>query len=124
MRTKSFSLVLFLSIAVASNISAQSGQAALTGEIRDQAGAVVSGAKVTVTQLITNQSFTVTTTDAGIYTVTNLRPGIYSVGVEAQGFKSLLREGVKLTTGEQVRVDATLEPGTISDRVTITSDAS
>jgi hypothetical protein len=103
---------------------AQAGQAELTGEVRDQAGGSVAQAQITATEVSTEQSFTSTTGEGGVYTITNLKPGAYTITVEAAGFKRLVREGVQLATGERVRVDATLEPGTVNESVTINANAS
>lgn len=103
---------------------AQAGQAEVTGEVRDQAGALVAAAQVTATEVSTGQSLTTTTGDGGVYTITNLKPGAYTITVEAASFKRLVREGVQLVTGERVRVDATLEPGAVSESVTVNAGAS
>ena len=71
---------------------AQSGQAELTGEVRDQTGAAVANAAVKITELSTNRTFNTTTSNDGIYTATNLKPGRYSITVDAPGFKQTLRE--------------------------------
>jgi hypothetical protein len=110
-------------VLLAQGVNAQSAQAELTGQIRDQAGATVPGARVTITELATNRPFRATTTESGDYTITNLKPGLYSLAVEADGFKRVLREGVKLATGERVRVDVGLDPGTINESVLINDDA-
>ena len=94
---------------------AQSGQAELTGEVRDQTGAVVANATVKITELSTNRTVNTTTSDAGIYAATNLKPGRYSITVDASGFKQTLREQLTLSTGERLRIDVTLETGAISE---------
>ncbi|MBV9211986.1 MAG: TonB-dependent receptor, partial [Acidobacteria bacterium] len=103
---------------------AQAGEAALTGSVLDQTGAAVSQAKVTATEIATNHSFTTTTADGGVYTIANLKPGLYTITIEAAGFKRVVREGVELATGERVRVDVTLEPGALSESVTVSANAS
>jgi hypothetical protein len=112
--TISFSAILALG---------QAGKAELTGEVKDQNGALVSAAKIKLTETTTGQIFT-GESDAGAYTVTNLRPGLYTVTVEAEGFKKYLREGVRLATGERVSLDVVLDPGAVSEVVTVTQDAS
>ncbi|HEY6805611.1 MAG TPA: carboxypeptidase-like regulatory domain-containing protein [Pyrinomonadaceae bacterium] len=104
-------------------INAQSGQAELTGEVHDQTGASVAQANIKVTELATNRAFTTTTSESGFYTVTNLRPGLYSVAVDASGFKQYFREQIRLATGERTRVDVQLEAGAISESITIKEDA-
>ncbi len=121
---------LFVSILIcsfyypASVVHAQAGQAELTGEVRDQAGAAVARAQINATEVSTGQAFTSTTGEGGVYTITNLKPGAYTINVEATGFKRLVREGVQFATGERVRVDVALEPGTVSESVTVNANAS
>jgi hypothetical protein len=106
------------------SVNAQAGKAELTGQVRDQNGAVLTQARVVATDVTTAQAYSVTVTDTGDYTITNLKPGTYSVAIEADGFKRFRREGVLLATGERVRVDVVLEPGTVAENVTVTHDAS
>src|SRR5882724_13326011 len=105
-------------------VQAQAGKAELTGQVRDQNGGVITQAKVNVTEAATAQASSTTSTDAGDYTFTSLKPGIYIVEVEANGFKRFVREGVRLVTGEHIRVDVVLETGAVSETVTINQDAS
>lgn len=103
---------------------AQAGQAELTGEVRDAAGAGVKQATVTVTCTDTKDAATVTTREDGIYTVTNLRPGDYTITVSAANFRRVVREGVRLTTGERIRVDISLNAGNVNEEITVRADAS
>lgn len=118
-----FLLVLFYAIP-AVQVNAQAGKAELTGQVIDQAGALVGNAKVVITEVATGQTFSSAATDSGDYTITNVKPGTYNLVVEAAGFKRLVREGVRLATGERVRLDIALEPGTVSEVVTVNQDAS
>ena len=65
--------------------------AGLTGTVTDPTGAIVSGASVTITDQGTGQQNHTTTSSAGTYAVTGLTPGVYSVTVEATGFKKRSR---------------------------------
>lgn len=103
---------------------AQAGQAELTGTITDEAGERVAGATVRLTEVGTNDLSETTTGDDGVYVATNLRPGLYTLTVEAQGFRRFVREGVTLTVGERITVDATLSIGNVEEVVTVSSDAS
>lgn len=104
-------------------VAAQGVNAELTGEVRDQTGAVIQQAKVTVTEVRTNQSSTSTTSGSGVYTFTNLKPGDYTLTVEIQGFKRVERRGVQLATGERVRLDVELTVGELTDVILVTADA-
>ena len=101
----------------------QAAKAELVGQIQDQNGALVRKAKVSLIDLATAQTIVGTAND-GNYTITNLRPGTYNITVAANGFKQSVRAGVRLATGERVRLDFVLEPGAVSEVVTINQDAS
>src|SRR5258705_9811026 len=126
MRLRS-NLVLSLTLSCLGAVAtahAQAGKAELTGSVRDQNSSAIEQARVAVTEIATGQTYSTTVTDNGDYTLTNLKPGIYNVVVEANGFKRFAREGVRLATGERVRVDVELQPGAVSGSVTVTQDAS
>ncbi len=102
---------------------AQAGSAELTGLVEDSSGAAVVGAHITVKDVETGiTSSTLTGTD-GLYSLPGLRPGVYQMEVEANGFSHFLRNGVTLRTGDRARVDATLRPGKAAETVTVTADA-
>lgn len=115
-------LVLFILGAIHGAAGAQTAGAELTGEVRDSTGALLPQANLKVTQVSIGQTTTVVVNN-GSYSITNLRPGVYNLTVTASGFKELLREGVRLLTGERTRLDFTLEPGAPSESVAINSDA-
>ena len=107
---------LFTSAAFAQS---QSDAADLRGYVRDQQGAVVANATVTATFPANNSSRTATTNEEGFYQLLKLTPGDHDLTVEASGFKKVSLPAVKLTLGQQADLDITLEPGQISEVVTI-----
>jgi hypothetical protein len=127
MRLTSHFLILLLAVlsfvGVVTTTRAQAGKGELTGAVRDQNNAAIAQARVIVTEINTGQTYFGTVKD-GDYTITNLKPGSYNLAVEADGFKRFMREGVRLATGERVRVDVELQPGTVAESVTVTQDAS
>ena len=122
------STCILLSAALVHNSSfkvrAQAAQAELTGEVRDEAGAALVEASVTITQVEIGDATILTTSSDGLYTATNLRPGVYTVAVAARGFRRFVREGVRLTTSERIRVDVTLSVGKVDESVTVNLDTS
>src|SRR4029079_2503487 len=87
-------VVLFCSIAV----WAQSNKGGISGTVFDPNGAVVPGATVVITDLGTQRIVTLTTSESGTYSAKSLDPVIYSVRVEATGFKKAIIEKVKVDT--------------------------
>lgn len=114
-------MILLLSAPVAFG-QAQSSAADLQGTVRDSTGAVVANAAVTARNPGTNFSRSATTNDQGFYRIVNLQPGDYELTVEATNFKKAVLPKVTVTVGQAAELDITLEPGQITESVTI-SDA-
>jgi len=104
-------------------VCAQVAAGEMTGLVKDQAGAAVLGATVTVTDINTNRQRVVTSSAEGVYTVPSLAPGEYRLEVELSGFKPVRRVGIHLSTGEKARIDIDLAVGTIREQVTVTADS-
>src|SRR2546426_183652 len=94
-----------------------------TGVVQDKTGAVVSGAKITLTNEATNVSLTTTTTSAGTYTFDGIQPGRYKITVEMQGFKTFASGGNVLTIGQPMTVNSTLELGSVQQTVEVLGGA-
>ena len=115
-------LVITLAAASVAFGQAQSNAADLQGTVTDATGAVVNGATVTARNPGTNVSRNATTNDEGYYRIINLPPGDYEITVEAANFKKAVRQNVTVTVGQTAQFNVTLEPGEITEVVTV-SDA-
>ena len=102
---------------------AQTAAGEITGLVKDQDGAAIPGATITVTETRRNLRRVAVSTGNGVYTVASLAPGEYRLDVELAGFKPFRREGVRLATGEKARVDFDLTVGDIREQVTVIADA-
>ena len=102
---------------------AQESRATLTGRVSDAGGATVPGATIVVRNQQTNLETNVTTGDEGNYTVTPLQPGLYTVIVEAPGFKRAQSDEVQLFTATTSTFDVALEVGGVGETVIVNSDA-
>ena len=103
---------------------AQSNRAEITGTVTDQNGAAVKDATVKITNPSTGSAREVQTSGEGNYSAPSLEIGVYTIEVTAPGFKTERRENVKLNVGDKLGVDVVLQPGAISDVVTVTAQAS
>lgn len=108
---------------LASPAAAQFDRGTITGVVKDQTGGVVPGATVTAKSLATQEVLTAVTDASGFYTMTTLRPGRYDVSAELDGFKKVSRTGVTLDAGAAISVEFTLEPGSLSETVTVVASA-
>jgi hypothetical protein len=107
----------------AASIQAQLGASALSGQLIDQAGDAVPGVVLTATEVRTALTRTAVTGTDGGYSIPALPPGTYRIRAELSGFRTLIREGVRLATGETVRLDLQLEVGSVTEAVTVRADA-
>jgi carboxypeptidase family protein/TonB-dependent receptor-like protein len=115
-------IVLF--IVFCANASAQTVNSTVTGVVRDAAGAVIPGAKVTLTDAATKLSVNTTTNGEGFYLFNDVRSGYYSVAVEATSFKKSEVRDVKVDVGVPATVNVNLETGQIAEVITTTASDS
>jgi hypothetical protein len=108
-------------IAATDLLYGQAVTGALLGTVTDPNNAVVGGANVTVTEVNTNIKHTTTTNESGNYVFDKLPLGKYSIEVEHAGFKKVLKTEVDVSVNNTTRTDVQLEPGTVSEQVTITA---
>jgi hypothetical protein len=95
----------------------------IQGTVTDRSEAVVGGAKVTATNVVTNIVRTADTLDDGIYRLISLAPGVYKVEVRKPGFADILRDSVTLTTGQTLRIDFSLDVRASVEQVTVAGRA-
>jgi len=110
-------------LAMASTLFAQGNTGTILGTITDPSGAVMPGVKVTVTNIDTGVALPATTNSVGDYAARFLIPGHYKVEASAPAFKKALRADINLDLGRELRVDFTLEPGAITQEVTVSATA-
>jgi hypothetical protein len=115
-------LVVVLSAICCASSRAQLSTASLSGTIADATGAVIPHATITLTQTETNFTRTVTTKDDGSYHEEFLPVGPYRISVAASGFRTLQRTGVVLAVMQDATLNLTLENGTATETITVTSD--
>ena len=95
----------------------------ISGIVSDPAGAVVPGARVTVTDIDKNTSLSTVTNDTGFYRVGELQPGRYRITAEAAGFRTAVVEGFPVATQQRASVDFSLQVGQVLEQVKVTAEA-
>jgi hypothetical protein len=103
-------------------LQGQTALATITGLVTDSTGAVVAGAKVTVTDNATGERSNSQTNRAGIYEVTALKPDNYSVEAVAPGFKSMVHSNVLVQVSDRIGLDFQLQVGSTSETVNVTTE--
>jgi outer membrane receptor protein involved in Fe transport len=95
----------------------------INGLVADTSGAVLPGVTIEVTNVATGAVRTAVTGNDGLYTVPLLQPGDYNVKASLNGFRTALRENVRVTVTETARVAFQLEVGQLSETVSVVADA-
>ena len=90
----------------------------ITGEVKDSTGGVVPGVTVTALNKATNATRTTVSNAVGLFDFPALPPGTYAVTSELTGFKTVTRD-IELQVQQTIRLNLTLEPGTISEMATV-----
>ena len=99
------------------------GTGSITGTVRDNTGAVVPKADVTLTDTGTKTTLHATTNAEGEYLLAAVPPGVYDLSVSIVGFSTYEAKGIILRVAQRARVDATLTVGEVKTAVTVEASA-
>jgi len=109
-----------LAFALAATASAQTTSGSIVGTVTDPSGSAVVGAKVVLTQPATGAERQMTTLDSGDFAFNAVDPGVYSVAIEAPGFKKVERTSLNLTADERLPVGTiVMEVGNVTESITV-----
>ncbi len=102
----------------------QSDRGTVTGTVVDQAGALVPGAEVILSNIETGLEQRTQTTATGNFTLVQVPAGLYSLSVGKEGFRRYLQTGIRVQVAQTVRIDAALEIGATTESITVSADVS
>ena len=112
-------LVIAIVLGWGGTAHAQVARSQFNGTVTDAAGGVMVGAAVVATNVETNVESRTTTTDAGVYVLPYLPPGVYRLSVSAPGFRSATSENVTLRAAQTLTLDFKLDVDTVTEVVNI-----
>ena len=118
----SFAMAMFVFGFASIAAKAQTITATLTGEVRDQNGAVVPGASVKVTSVSTGLVKSAQSNSDGRYVVSFLQPGSYDLSVEKAGFAKYSRTNLTLEIAQVASLNVDLAVGSEVGTVTVTGE--
>lgn len=98
---------------------AQTFRGTILGIVTDSSGGAIPGATVTIKNVDTGLTRTVTTAEDGSYAAPELPIGNYSITVEKEGFKEGVVTGVRVEVSSERRADVTLQPGQLAQKVEV-----
>ena len=103
------------------NLNAQMDQGTITGVIQDNTGAVIPGARVTLTSTETGLVLQTRADANGIYIFSPIKIGNYEVTASAPGMQSTTQQNVRVDLQQRLSVNITLNPGAVNQTVVVTS---
>jgi hypothetical protein len=101
----------------------QVATARLEGVVTDASGSVVPAASATARNTRTGISMKTTASDTGFYIFPSLQPGLYSLTIEAAGFRTSVISAIEMNVSGTVAQNVKLEVGSVTESVTIESNA-
>lgn len=110
-----------LALLVSTPLFAQVDAGSVLGTVKDQTGAVIPGAKVSLTNEETGFAITTATGADGSYIFNPVKIGTYSVVAEAPGFQKITQGHLTVNIQQQLVVNLTLRPGTLTQTVEVTA---
>jgi hypothetical protein len=114
-------VVSFFFSPVAASVFAQAVTTRLDGTVKDPTGAIVPGAKITLTDVGTKIERTTTSNADGFFVFSDVVAGNYNLTAELEGFKKAVVQSIKVDVGIPATVNVTLEVGQIVETVTVES---
>jgi len=95
----------------------------IAGEVKDASGAVLPGVTVEASSPALIEKVRSATTDgSGRFSITNLRPGTYTITFTLPGFSTVKRDGVELTSDFTATVNADLKIGAVEETITVAAE--
>jgi hypothetical protein len=105
------------------SVFGQTENASISGRVTDPSGSAVVNAAVQVTNVDTGMTLSVKTNGVGFYIAPGLNPGKYRVTVSKEGFQTVNLTGIQLNVQDYVSKNIELKVGSVSEQVTVVSDA-
>ena len=118
-------LIAFLTAAflLPSSMMGQETRAALSGTVTDPSSASVAGASLVLFNIQTGVETRTESSQMGQYRFLFVNPGTYRLTTEMAGFRTQIREGIVLDTGQAATLDVTMQVGSQAETVTVGADA-
>ena len=95
----------------------------LTGTVKDQSGAVIPGATVTITNSQTGQTREGTSDTSGTYSILNVLEGTYDLSIKMTGFRNYVEKGIVISINRVTRANVSLQVGQVTETVTVEASA-
>src|SRR4029077_5105976 len=116
-------LALLFSFCLPGRVSAQVVGATISGTVTDSSGSKMADVNIVITNVGTGITTSTTTKGEGTFVLPNLQPGNYEISASAKGFSTLVRKGITLTVGQELILNLSLQVGSLTEQVVVTTEA-
>jgi len=116
-------LASVLAVLFTGSLAGQTGDAEMTGMIKDPSGSAIPGASVSLANQDTGVTRTISSDSVGHYRFYPVSPGRYSIKIEASGFKTATISDIVINIGSHLDRDVTMTLGNLQESITVTGEA-
>ncbi len=113
-------LLTLLALSIAP-LFAQRDMGTILGTVTDSSGAVIPGATISISEDATGLEYSLSSDEAGNFIRPLLKPGSYTVAVEADGFKTAIQTGIIVQSASRVQANFLLEVGAVTETIEVTA---
>lgn len=113
-------ILLLMAVSAVSALS--QGTTSLRGTVTDSAGAAVPGSAITLTNQATNNTRSTLSDDSGVYQFLQTAPGTYEIKVESPGFRTMIKNDIKLQVSTPATLDIALEIGAVTESINVEAE--
>lgn len=114
-------ITISLMLLILTPVFAQVDTGTILGTVTDASGAVVAGARVTLTSLDTNSALSTNTGGDGTYKFSPVKIGNYKVEVSSQGFQTMTQRNISVDVNSDVVANFSLKPGSVTEVLEVTA---
>lgn len=119
---KMLRLVVLSLVFATGGAHAQTALGTITGTVTDSTAAAVPNVEITARALATGLTYKAVSNDSGVYVISNVPIGAFTVTGSAAGFKQVQRTGINVEVSQRLRVDIVLEVGNVTESVDVRAD--
>jgi hypothetical protein len=113
----------FTLVSVVATFGYAQSSSSLSGNVADPSGAAVAGAKVEVTNIGSSAKRSTLTDESGLFSMSQLPPGKYTVTAESPGFSTGIVDALELVINTPSRLSIVLKVGNVTESVAVTAEA-
>jgi Carboxypeptidase regulatory-like domain/TonB dependent receptor len=115
-------MLCLIGLVASTQLLAQYDSAQISGSVHDPSGAMIPNATIQIQNRDTGLVRQTVTNSTGIYILSHIPPGVYTITANSTGFSSESRTGVELVVSQSATFDFSLNPGSSTETIAVSAD--